>query len=72
MGKDSNYSLLKILLQLSDLVKFAKAQPEPEENMNQLENAILFVRNTRHQPQADNRSPDPHDAVNVSTLKPEV
>jgi hypothetical protein len=69
IGKDANYNLLRTLLQLSDLVKFAKAEPEPEENMNQMENAIVFVRNTHPQPQAENGSSDPHDAVNGSTLK---
>lgn len=71
-GKDSNYNLLKTLLRLSDLVKFAKAEPEPEENMNQLENAILFVRNTRPQPVSDTGEPDPHETVKVPTLKNEV
>jgi len=72
IGKDANYNLLKTLLQLSDLVKFAKAEPEPEENMNQMENAIVFVRNTRPQPQAENGSSDPHEAMNGSTLKSRV
>lgn len=49
LGTGSNYTLLKNMLELSDLVKFAKADPEPGENMNQLENAVGFVNNTRHQ-----------------------
>jgi hypothetical protein len=71
-GKDVNYDLLKALLRLSDLVKFAKAVPEPDENMNQLENAILFVRNTRPQPVSGTGEPDPHQTLKVPTLKPEV
>jgi hypothetical protein len=72
VGKDGNYSLLKTLLRLSDLVKFAKALPEPDENMNQLENAILFVRNTRFQPVSDTSEPDPDHDLKVPTQKPEV
>jgi hypothetical protein len=71
-GKDANYSLLKALLQLSDLVKFAKAEPEPEENMNQLDNAILFVMNTRLKPGADTGGPDPHNTLKMTTMNPEV
>jgi hypothetical protein len=72
IGKETNYGLLKTLLRLSDLVKFAKAEPEPEENMNQLENAILFVRNTHPQPVTDAGEPDLHNTLKVPTLKPEV
>ena len=72
VGKDENYSLLKTLLRLSDLVKFAKAQPEPDENMNQLENAFLFVRNTRYQPVSDTGESDQHQTLKVATLKPEI
>jgi hypothetical protein len=57
---------------LSDLVKFAKAEPEPEENMNQLENAILFVRDTRPQPVSETGETDPHGILKVPTLKTEV
>ena len=71
-GKDTNYGLLKTLLRLSDLVKFAKAEPEPEENMNQLENAILFVRDTRPQPISETGETDPHGILKVPTLKTEV
>jgi hypothetical protein len=72
IGKDGNYSLLKTLLRLSDLVKFAKAEPEPDENMNQLENAILFVRNTRPQPVSETGESDLNQILKVPTLKPEV
>lgn len=71
-GKDTDYALLKSLLRLSDLVKFAKAEPEPEENMNQLENAILFVRDTCHQPVSESGETDPHGTLKVPTLKTEV
>jgi hypothetical protein len=72
IGKESNYGLLKTLLRLSDLVKFAKAEPEPDENMNQLENAILFVRNTRPQPVSETGESDPNQTLKVPALKPEV
>jgi hypothetical protein len=49
LQRDSNYAVLRNLLPLADLVKFAKANPEPDENLNHLENAYRFVRNTRHQ-----------------------
>lgn len=68
LGRDSNYAMLKALLQLSDLVKFAKADPDPDENHNQLENAYLFIRNTRHQPIDDGSksNPKPHpENINV-------
>jgi hypothetical protein len=71
-GKDTNYNLLNNLLQLSDLVKFAKAEPEPEENMNQLDNSVQFVRNTRPQSTADSVAPDPHNAVDVTIENSEV
>ncbi len=50
LGKEDNFRILKDMLQLADLVKFAKANPEPDENLNQLENAFRFVMNTRPQP----------------------
>lgn len=50
---NADYNRLKSLLQLADLVKFAKANPEPDENVEQFENACQFVLNTRHQQYAD-------------------
>ncbi len=49
----SDYEKLKSVLQLSDLVKFAKANPEPDENVDQFENAYQFILNTRYQQQAE-------------------
>lgn len=42
-----NYEMLKSLLNLADLVKFAKGVPEPEENMEHMENAYTFINNTK-------------------------
>jgi hypothetical protein len=42
------YAELKSLLQLSDLVKFAKADPDPDENVSKFEMAWQFVLNTRN------------------------
>ncbi len=46
---NKDYDRLKSVLRLADLVKFAKANPEPDENVEQFENACRFVLNTRHQ-----------------------
>jgi hypothetical protein len=59
LGKEDNFRYLKDLLQLSDLAKFAKARPEPDENMNQLENAFRFVIDTRYRQPDDTVSTDP-------------
>lgn len=40
------YDILKQLLNLADLVKFAKEKPLPSENEINLNNAYVFVRNT--------------------------
>ncbi len=45
-----NYNILEELLNLADLVKFAKAMPLPDENITHMENAYTFVKNTRYQP----------------------
>ena len=37
---------LKYILELADLVKFAKAQPLPDEHAECLDRAVEFVRNT--------------------------
>lgn len=42
-----NYANLKALLNLADLVKFAKGNPDPEENFVHLDNAYDFVKKTK-------------------------
>ena len=42
-----NYNKLENLLNLADLVKFAKGEPEPEENIVHLDNAYEFIQNTK-------------------------
>jgi len=44
---DINYSNLAQLLNLADLVKFAKGEPNPEENIVHLENAYDFIKKTK-------------------------
>jgi len=44
---DENKGILKQILVLSDLVKFAKEKPLPVENEQTLEQAINFVKNTQ-------------------------
>lgn len=41
------YDILKQLLNLADLVKFAKEKPLPSDNEINLDNAYVFVRNTK-------------------------
>jgi hypothetical protein len=41
------YDVLKQLLNLADLVKFAKEKPLPSDNEINLDNAYVFVRNTK-------------------------
>jgi len=48
--KNINYEILEQLLNLADLVKFAKGQPLPDENITHMENAYLFVMDTKYQP----------------------
>jgi hypothetical protein len=43
--------MLKKLLSLADLVKFAKGIPEPEENESHLDNAYTFVLKTKNKPE---------------------
>ena len=45
--KDELYSLLKTILNGSDLVKFAKYKPEPSENELHFENSWRFVESTK-------------------------
>jgi len=67
LGKDNNYKMLKGLLQLSDLVKFAKADPEPDENVSHFDNAVQFVRETRLQQPETIGSPDHHPSLEKIT-----
>src|SRR5512133_838469 len=43
----SEFTRLNEMLKLSDLVKFAKVIPDPEENAVQVDRAIEFVKNTK-------------------------
>lgn len=49
LSKD-DFKLLKDMLILADFVKFAKADPLPDENEAHFENAYAFVNNTKFQP----------------------
>lgn len=44
---EENRNLLRQMLILADLVKFAKEKPLPHENEQSLDNAVAFVNNTR-------------------------
>ena len=46
-----NSALLKQLLTLADLVKFAKQKPEAFENERSMDKAINFIEQTKHQPE---------------------
>jgi hypothetical protein len=48
--KDDLYTMLKTILNGSDLVKFAKYKPEPSENESHFENSWAFVDKTKVQP----------------------
>jgi hypothetical protein len=50
---DSTFLALKQLLELADLVKFAKALPLPDENEGNMLNAYVFVNRTRLQNSAN-------------------
>jgi hypothetical protein len=45
--KDEYYTLLKTILNGSDLVKFAKYKPDPAENEEHFDNSWKFVENTK-------------------------
>jgi len=53
-----NYNILEQLLNLADLVKFARGEPLPEENITLMENAYEFVRNTKFVPAQQNGTGD--------------
>jgi hypothetical protein len=44
-----NYVNLESLLNLADLVKFAKGEPDPEENITHLENAYDFIKKSKEE-----------------------
>ncbi len=58
---DINYDLLRSLLNLADLVKFAKQEPLPDENVQNIENAYTFVKNTMY------REPEPEESKQSDT-----
>jgi hypothetical protein len=41
------YTMLEGILHTSDMVKFAKADPLPSENQGNLDNAFLFIEQTK-------------------------
>lgn len=45
--KDESYTLIKTILNGSDLVKFAKYKPDPVENEEHFDNSWKFVENTK-------------------------
>ncbi|HJX70976.1 MAG TPA: hypothetical protein VJ346_03460, partial [Bacteroidales bacterium] len=45
---EEDYKILREMLCLADLVKFAKAEPLPDENETQFENACTFVNHTKY------------------------
>ena len=45
-----NYEMLRSLLNLADLVKFAKGQALPDENVTHIDNAYTFINNTKVKP----------------------
>lgn len=51
-GKD--YQLLRELLNLSDLVKFAKFEPSPTDNQSSFDNAYYFIEVTKKDETAEN------------------
>jgi hypothetical protein len=53
-----NYNILEQLLNLADLVKFARGEPLPEENITHMENAYEFVKSTKYVPAQQNGAED--------------
>lgn len=51
-------TLLRQVLVLADLVKFAKHKPEAFENEQSMEKAISFIVQTKHQPQTQTKEED--------------
>ncbi len=63
---DNDYNLLKEMLVQADLVKFAKAEPLPDENETHFENATAFVNNTIYRP------PEPQNLSEKVTVENEI
>jgi hypothetical protein len=61
-----DYEILEQLLNLADLVKFARSQPLPDENMTHMDNAYAFVKNTKQQPVDGDIA---YDDVNTANIK---
>jgi hypothetical protein len=55
------YGILEELLQLADLVKFAKSLPMPDENERNLNNAYTFVLRTK--PRTDSTEENPEKSI---------
>ena len=54
-----NSLMLKQLLTLADLVKFAKQKPEAIENEQSMDKAMDFIRQTKHQPEPTTQKEEP-------------
>jgi hypothetical protein len=63
---ENDYELLAGMLRQADLVKFAKAEPLPDENEIHFENARAFVDNTRYRP------PEPQVTDEKATVANEI
>lgn len=61
-----DYEILEQLLNLADLVKFAKGQPLPDENITHMDNAYAFIRNTKQQPADEDIA---NDDINTDNKK---
>lgn len=69
LENDSSQQSLKQILKLSDLVKFAKYTPLPNENDLSMMNAYLFVNQTKKE---DITPVEQHDDENKLTSKPKA
>ncbi|GAB3935662.1 BatD family protein [Mucilaginibacter myungsuensis] len=47
--EDADRNMLRLILLLADMVKFAKEKPLPAENEQSMDNAIAFVNNTKQE-----------------------
>ncbi len=66
--KNINYNMLVQLLNLADMVKFAKGEPLPDENMTHMDNAYTFIKNTKHQSSQEDNENDPENSYNRKEL----
>lgn len=69
---ESVHSNLKQVLQLADLVKFAKLHPLPDENDLSLVNAYLFVNQTKVEEVSSPDSESEEEKTEVSTVNNDV